>query len=494
MDWVDVPLDHADDWEEVPVGPSSAESAGRGFAQGSTFGFSDEGGAGFYSALEKLLPETVKTAISGRNPNLDYSQVPEKSLGETYKEYRDTDRQKNAAAKEANPGLYTAGEIGGGVLTSSLAPMGLASTTLQGTAAGLGYSNADNIQDMAIDSAKGAGLGLAAGGAAKGLGYAAPKVMSGVSALGDKLKGAAEKLAVNATGATGKQSANFADDAGRELLDRNLVKVFDTPEKIAARVGQASDDASIQIENALRGLDSKGAAASVDDIAKGLEEKIASLADDPSQAPLARKLQSIVDDIYNSGKSSVPLSNAEATKRGFGQKIRNWQDPELGAANKAAYRGYMGEVEKKALDVDPALAGQFKEGKKLFGLLDPIEEAASKRAATLNQSPFGGLGDVAATAVAGGNPLGAVARRAIAPRLGSTGAVGLDKLGDILKASPQAFGKYAGVLQQASMRGSNGLAATNFLLQQTDPEYRMILNQVAEKGTQGSDDDGDVGH
>lgn len=38
--------------------------------------------------------------------------------------------------------------------------------------------------------------------------------------------------------------------------------------------------------------------------------------------------------------------------------------------------------------------------------------------------------------------------------------------------TPQVFGKYSGVLQNAALRGGNALNATNYVLQQTDPEYR----------------------
>lgn len=48
----------------------------------------------------------------------------------------------------------------------------------------------------------------------------------------------------------------------------------------------------------------------------------------------------------------------------------------------------------------------------------------------------------------------------------------------ILKANPQAFGKYSKTLTDAAARGQSALSATHFVLQQTDPEYRKKLDEM----------------
>ncbi len=138
---------------------------------------------------------------------------------------------------------------------------------------------------------------------------------------------------------------------------------------------------------------------------------------------------------------------------------------------------------------DPVAKQKFLDEKRLYGVLAPIEDAAQKRASTLNQSPFGGLGDTAAQAVGmipGGNTVKGLAtaagRRIIAPRLASAGARGADKIADILQASPESFGKFSGVLQSAAQRGPMGLASTHFLLQQLDPDYRETVNGLFDEG------------
>jgi hypothetical protein len=60
--------------------------------------------------------------------------------------------------------------------------------------------------------------------------------------------------------------------------------------------------------------------------------------------------------------------------------------------------------------------------------------------------------------------------------------MGANRLGELVKSSPQMFGKFANVLQQAEQRGPQGLAATHFLLQSNNPEYRQILQRVADTG------------
>ena len=98
--------------------------------------------------------------------------------------------------------------------------------------------------------------------------------------------------------------------------------------------------------------------------------------------------------------------------------------------------------------------------KKTYGVLAPINEAAERRAATLNQSPFGGLLDVAAAGAAGASVGGlpglatgvaaATGRKVIAPRIASSAAVTLDgvskmllesspKIADLYQNNPVAF-------------------------------------------------------
>ena len=511
--------------DELAAPMDELDSAGRGLAQGVLFGLRDEGAGALKAPLGAL-----KQFANQFGANYEDADT------QIYREERDLSRELDEQAKKQNPGSYLAGELGGGVASAFVPGLNLAkgasaakvaaAAAAQGGLMGFGNSEAEGM-DLAQDVALGAGMGGLGGyGVAKGVEKLSPLISKGANKVGQALKSKAENLAVNATGATGVQSAKFADNAGRQLLDRGLVRAFDSAEDVAGRVAGASEVASQNIDDALRGLDAKGVTASVDDIVANLEAKLKSLEGDPSQAGTARKLRTIIDDIYQSGSSQVPLSAAEQTKRGFNKAAGNWMDPEAGRAGKQAYLSYMDEVERAA-GADPALAAKFKEGKETFGLLAPIQEAAEKRAMQQRQAPWGGLGDLAALGSGGaaGGPIGAlagvVAKKTVLPKVTSTMAVGADKLSKALlqspnmanfyKMNPTGFSslvnqlqkslppskpkiadetklpdkeallqkaqgsKYAQVLQNAAGKSDQSFAAAHFVLAGRDPEYRKVM-------------------
>lgn len=273
------------------------------------------------------------------------------------------------------------------------------------------------------------------------------KVAGVVQAAPKEIAKEAEKKAVTATGATGLQASKFEEGAGRELLDRKLVGFGDTPAKIAQKTQAAVDKANSQIDNALSILDEKGVKVDVKNIIAKITQKIDALRKDPAQADVVKKLEGIVENIQNTGEEFISASQGEQTKRGFNKIAGNWLDPEKGQAGKIAYQAYKNEVEQTAQKYMPELAKSFKEGKETFGLLAPIKEAAERRASTLNQSPIGGLLDVAAAGGAGGMVGGvpgiatgvaaAAARRIISPRIASSAAVTLDKVSKALSGVPQ---------------------------------------------------------
>lgn len=459
-------------------------------------------------------------------------------------------------ARGAIDAIPIVGGIGGGILGAPAGPVGSVG------AGALGYAGGKELSDILknrllgdqatsvdpIEQAKRVGGNLTEGAAMEMGGQATGSVLGSLaSKIGSKAGSVAEKLAVKATGATGKQAADFAPNAGRELLDRGLVRFGDSAENIAGRTEGAMDSANAAIDSALKSLDAKGVTASADNVVSELQNHIKNLQRDPSQAGVVKNLQGIVDDIIQTGESNVPVSAAETTKRGFNQGAGNWMDPQAGQANKKAYLAYRDEVERAAQAADPSVASQFKEGKDTYGLLSPIQEAAQKRGLQQNQSPLGGLGDWAAGgagSVAGGGPgaaMGVAAKRFVAPRAASAGAVSADKISQALLKSPQMtalfqknpqafnslvgqmekrigggaestpmhqqFQKTAGddgeyvaknfdstsgkdailaktqgskfqqAMQSAAQRGDKAVAANHFILQQTNPEYRQLMEE-----------------
>lgn len=474
-----------DDMDKMTSKPSSLESTIRGGAQGASLGFADELTGAAEAAYNKLRG----------NPE---------SLSNLYEKYRNESRNAYKAAEEANPTAYTVGEIGGGLTSFAIPGLNAAKgadlaqvigkAALQGGLMGAGSAKEmSNIPEAALKGAGWGGLFGGAGGAAGAglgavIGKASPVVENLSSKLGDKSSRTAELLAEKATGATGVQSAKFADDAGRQLLDRGLVRFADTPEKIAERVGAAQSRSGKGIGEALTTLDERGVTGSLDNIVASLQNKIDELSQSYGNGPLIKKLQGEIDDIVGQGRSQVPVSVVEKSKRTF-QGNTNYNSPEIDKQASAHLAdAFMKESERAALAADPALASKFIDDKKTFGLLAPIKEAAEKRANQLNQSPFGGFGDMAAGAggLAGGGAVAAIpaiaARRFAAPRAASAAAIGFDKLGDILKSAPQVFGKFAPVLQNAAQRGTQALGAAHFILQQSNPEYQEMLMKMEEDG------------
>lgn len=411
--------------EKVKKQPTVMESAIRKAAQGGLLGLSDEAAgvveAGGRLAGIKGLGGPMRD-ISVTTPTLN----PE-DLSAAYTEAKEKELADLASDEVFNPITSNVAEIG----SSMISPLGSkgsipAVAMKQAAIQGYGESEAEtplgDLTQAGMSGLTGLGLGKIAG-----------KISDKIA---PKMTNAAEKLAENATGATAVQAQKFAPKAGRELLDRGVVAFGDTPEKIAAKSETIVKQAERTIESMLKGLDDKGVQVNVDDIVANIQNKAAKLSQDPSQADVVRKLNSIVEDIVATKQSKVLLSDAEITKRGYNRIARNWLDPEKGQAGKIAYLAYRDAVENAAQVIDPSMAKQFIGAKKVYGLMNPIQEAAERRAAQLNQSPLGGLLDVASIGVGSGagGVEGAVigagvagARRFIAPRLSSSMAVTLDQ-------------------------------------------------------------------
>jgi hypothetical protein len=141
-------------------------------------------------------------------------------------------------------------------------------------------------------------------------------------------------------------------------------------------------------------------------------------------------------------EDSVPISQAESIKRGFQNSANYNSSPMDLSISKEAASVYQKAVEDAAVAADPKTADLFMAQKKAYGLLSPVEEAAAKRASTLNQSPHGGLLDTA-TMLAGEGIAGVpgaiaapIARKAIATRIAPALATTANAAGNLIGSSP----------------------------------------------------------
>lgn len=506
-----------DETEDVAAGPdvSLGESGLRGSGQGLSMGFDDEI-AGGLSVLGR--PFGIKglggklSDIELTSPTLDTDEI----LGE-YSRVRDAERANNADAERANPKTYFGGQVAGGVGNTLLAP-GLNAAkgaslaayagkgALQGGITAAGLSNADNAKDFAMDTGVGAALGGGAGAVAKGVDAATdivtPYLMKLINKSGDGLKNAGGKLMEKATGATGKQAEAFTPGAGRRLIEEGYGKAFDDPAAIAKRAEAALNASGKRISSVLDDATASGAKIDLVDFLDESEQQVMALrtaGKNLEADALEARTAKVIEDAQRMGLSEVSPSYMENVKRESQANINYNADTKPLISGKKAAASIQRQAVEDVVGQNPAALEAFKKDKDLYGLLSPVQEAAEKRANTLNQSPIGGLLDMA-TGTVGSSILGGAAgygsggdagsavtgallagagRRYVAPRIASTVAVGIHNIGDLVQKSPQAFGKYANVLQQASQRGPQGVASTHFLLQQTEPDYRLMLDKIA---------------
>lgn len=400
-------------------------------AQGVLLGNYDELG-GALEAIPRVLKRGGSLKDAYRKGRDEYREI----LKETEKQYPTTSNVANLAGSIAGPGRYALTAKGSAVVGGLL---------------GLGNSSADltkgEVGGAALDTGTGALLSY---GTTKGLQKAMPILKTGAEKMGKGIKKVAGKLAENATGATAKQSEKFAEGAGEELLDRGIVTFGSSAKGIAKRAEKAMDAARGEIDSVLNQLDEKGAALDPETVIGEINKRIEKFKSNPGLAHYARALETIKNDITESlGNKAQKLSTIEQWKRAFGKV--NWANEDVAVARKSAYRGLMDLGEEAAKNADKKLAEKFLNEKKTFGLLAPVLEASERRAAQLNQSPVGGLLDVATSTAAGGGPGGisaALLRRLLAPRLSSSGAVllnqaskGASKIPELLQRSAPLVGR-----------------------------------------------------
>lgn len=519
------PAASAPAWDAAPPSPHELEALGApeaspvtaattGAIQGATLGWAPALGAAGGTAMD---------AVTGIRGPLGGGSIDD--LIDDYKQKREELRKSFAKAAAVHPTIAGVAGIGAGAVPLAIAGPAAASTkglAATGALMGAGGVDVNSAGDLA-DEAASAGLGAAttvAGGKAiekvapyvgKALAPVGEAISSGFNAAGDYLGEKAASLAEKATGATGKQTEKFVPGTGRELLDRGIVKFGSSPGDIAENARAAMDQAEASkadiVENQLK--DTK---VDRNTVISYLKKKMQELSSDESQTGVVKALQSKVDDIQaqipstsadvaaeNAAdvdlSSSVPLGKSEEIRRGFDQAAK-WDSNSDAASREAAKitaNAYREAGEQAATATDPELGAQFKADKTTQRKLIPVEEAAAKRQAQLDQSPHGGLLDIAAAGSGGtigtmvGGPLGGViggatglAIKSARPRIASVQAVSADKLAQVLEATPQVFGKFASTLQSAAARGASSLGATDYILQQTNPEYRKHRDSVFE--------------
>lgn len=522
-DWEEVPASSGvDDWEEVPAQEASPspsdeippapkadvsklESGLRGGAQGLSMGFADEITGGLGAVGDKIMGK-------------------EGSFGDLYRKNRDESRANYALAEQANPKTFMAGQIGGGIAPllipggalvkgggllakgAALAKGGQSVKELAalGALAGLGGSNAEltgedsDLAGALKDTALGGAGGVVAGAAGKA-----------ISALPGALKSGAENMAVRSLG-FGKREYNKllqenpltenlkVNDLGRLLLDKKALPnpIFggaearlDAVEKLSRETGEELGD-----------IYSKFAGAKVDTnkIKGGVKSKFM----DPDLADA--ELKKITEgspyarDFFNkpeqtAGDAKNLMMKLDDAAYGVGGDPLNSASAQEMRQLRKALGGEFDEAAKANLGEDAF--NSMKKSQNDYGLLESAKRLANNQATSersnsiLGGGLYGGLAVGASLLHPGAIP--SMAAGWAVKKYGTPiAAKVLNTSANIMnKAQAGQLGKFSGIIGGAYARGESAGNANHWVLYNTNPEYRKLVNAGEREDGENEDEE-----
>lgn len=152
---------------------TTLQSGMAGLSQGASLGFADELVGGINAALDVAIDTVMRPGLTEEQQK--YLDSPEFSAA--YKTERDRIRAKIRQAAKDNPAAFIAGEIGGSIASTAIpgrlaaqaagnlakAVRAASGTVGTGAVAGAGFSEAEELTQVAKDAAKGAAVGAALG-------------------------------------------------------------------------------------------------------------------------------------------------------------------------------------------------------------------------------------------------------------------------------------------------------------------------------------------
>lgn len=428
--------------KKTPVSP--IESAARGAANASTFGFADE-----IQAAAKNPMGAAKSlgGLVGKDTSVDPDV-------QKYLRARNDYRTADDASYEQNPWSQRAGNVaamlpamaatGGAATVGQGAKMGAA----QGALAGLGGgSDAEGQADLAKGNVgqtlKQLGLGAAIGGGAGALGQRMENAAPAAT------KDLAEKMAYRSTGGLksdiNKIYGGTPNDVGRVLLDEGVVTAGAKrggdaiKEKAQAALGKYSN---LQDEF-LSGLDATGKeGVQVSDVVKKIQSRIDELQSKPGMdnKRAAKAMQSELDDFVGTvgDKKDLGFQEALDVKRAYdkGGKFQNRTEAanvEAARTARKAVKDSIDEAAGRATDTESlnSYKADRMKSKNLMDAMNAIEQSQGRDTAnkTLGLTDWSLLGGGAAGTMMSHNPIAAV---------GTAAALGAKKIGEKYGASTSA--------------------------------------------------------
>jgi hypothetical protein len=516
--WMDLPP-QPHELGVAPAGPSKLESFGRGYGQTGSLGFGDEiGGAG------EAIAGGVQSLLTGSNNFGDQGHLEGiAKIIDNYRRARDTNREQNDAAQNANPGTFLAGKLVGSAVPAlvtggeSILGQAGANAAISGANA-IGESKSSDPLTLAKEGVEAASIGGLAGGAIGAAGKVIdPLVGAGIRAVGAKASDLGEKFAVGALGNQAKiirklRQTGQLNPLGRELLDSGVVTPNASFENILERLSANKADVGKSIGN----IDERVQKFIADNPEEGLQATGSGLSNairDHVITPMSRESGRVADsealDNYLTKEfqnvyHDQPVSPAQLRdfKGKVREKVNYYGNPiNQDTGRQASFNQLSQSIEDKinqtvdAVD-DAGLSGikdEYDQVMKKYGLLAEGKNLIQDRLDKIQKNRFlsptdylaGSVGtavgyaqdhDPVSAALKGG--AFALGNKAFRYRGNQVSATLMDKVGQVLQASPDRLGKYASVLSQAAQRGSSELGISHFVLSETDPEYREKMKEI----------------
>lgn len=395
----------------------SGQAALESFGNAASLGYAPH----LQAMTEKLLPDPnadIDAKLEAQG--FKVKGAPEK----TYTQLRDENIARADQMKRDNPVASGVGTIAGiaasAIGTGGLGAVAKGATGVQRAKAALmsggilgavanpgdtkGELSPIQPEDRLVNSAVGAGLGLAGQGLSEGLGAIAKPVSN---FLGNKAGLKATRAVGRPTPTQAKLMAKSGDDVaiGKALLAGDAVPVFGSSARIAKRVEDLRSKSWDVVENL---LNSGGDEAVVDGAAAGmkiLQSDDLALLRKAGETQSVKALENAAEEL--AGMGNITLQDAQKIKRVIDKNINyNKAIPDMTGTNAArfdkrsALRDQMDEAVSNISGKDGALKAAYKKQ----GLFEKATEIAESEAGRNQANGMFGLGDkvLAAGGAAGG--------------------------------------------------------------------------------------------
>lgn len=511
--------------------PGKLSSFAQGGAQGLSLGFADE--------LEGLIRAAGDdTYKEGRDKARTRYHEAEKANPKTYMGGQFAGAVAPVIAAEFGS-AGTATPVVGTRLATMMAPSTAKGMMALGAAQGLGDSEKEDVMGNLWQMMKGAAIGKVAHTAGKVLSpiarTAADEVAAGATSLKEGLEDTAGYAAGKATGMTKALRKKFgpakALQAGKTLMEGaegapGVVSLGADTADMTARAAALKKTAGDRIGSIMSDLDeSKLHKPIVGRMVEELKAPIAGIKGVKAAAPLAGQYRKGIADLQTFGKKPS-FERLQQLKKIYGdlafpggkgnaEGVQGYKDIYF-AIKRELERSTDEGVQKLAAAIPKTVAPMetfgersateravksvpdiYRGAKEQYGAAKmALEGLRDKSAAEMGNKFFGltdtilGSGGMTAALATQNLPtaaatIGIVGAKKFMEKQGpQTIAVASSKLASRIQTNPQVYGKYAEILVKAAQRGGQSLSATNFILQQRDPEYRKLNEQLDKEDGQ----------